>query len=376
MNARVILLLAASLLGGCKLMTKKEQPAVQPTATESSQPRYWGEIGNDSVFAYTLKNSRGMEATILNYGGTLARLLVPDRTGQPGDVVLGFDSLSGYLQPGNPYFGALIGRYSNRIGGARFKLDGVTYQLAANDHGNSLHGGLKGFDKVIWTVEAHTDSSLQLAYQSRDGEEGYPGNLLVKVIYTVTADNGLRIDYAATTDKPTPVNLTNHAYFNLSAGSDSTILGEKLVLHADQYTEVNDRLIPTGRLPAVDHTPMDFRVAKPIGQDIGQVPGGYDHNWVLHPAGDSLRLAAEVYDSLSGRQMKVFTTQPGIQFYTGNFLDGSLRGKQGRRYIQHSALCLETQHFPDSPNQPGFPGTILRPGETYHQTTVYQFSAK
>jgi aldose 1-epimerase len=256
-------------------------------------------------------------------------------------------------------------------------LDGKTYKLAANNDGNSLHGGLKGFDKVIWTAQKLPgDSSLQLTYISKDGEEGYPGNLSVKVIYTLTSDNALAIEYSATTDKATPINLTNHSYFNLSAGRDSTILGHKLMLNANKYTEVNDKLIPTGKLPDVKGTPMDFTTEKTIGTDIPRVKGGYDHNWVLNK-GNGLDRIATLYDSASGRFMEVYTTEPGVQFYSGNFLDGTLTNTaMGVKYVKHAALCLEAQHFPDSPNQPSFPSTILQPGQTYTQRTVYKFLLK
>ena len=278
--------------------------------------------------------------------------------------------------------GALVGRYANRIGSAKFTLDGKLYKLAANNFGNSLHGGTVGFDKVIWAVTKIGDSSLKLAYQSKDGEEGYPGNVSAEVIYTLASDNSLKIDYTATTDKATPVNLTNHSYFNLSAGKDSTVLDHVVQLNADKYTPVNNQLIPTGQISDVKGTPLDFTTAKAIGKDIGSVKGGYDHNWVLNKKGtnpDSYRdqQAATVYDPKSGRFMEVFTTQPGIQFYTGNFLDGSLmQTVGGQKYVQHAGLCLETQHYPDSPNQPSFPNSILKPGETYRQTTVYKFSVK
>jgi len=339
--------------------------------------KIYGVRGNDTIRQYTLTNANGMQVKIINYGGTITNLLVPDRQKQMGDVVLGYDSLGGYLQKANPYFGCLVGRYANRIAQGSFTLDGTTYTLAKNDGNNSLHGGLKGFDKVIWQADQYTDSTLQLAYVSKDGQEGYPGTLTIVVLYTVTADNGLKISYSATTEKATPVNLTNHAYFNLSAGKDSTILNHELMIHAAQYTEVNNELIPTGKLPDVKGTPMDFTKAKRIGQDIDSVKGGYDHNWVLtRTAEEGLQKAAELYDPTSGRFMEVFTTQPGLQFYTGNFLDGTLHGKGGRTIVKHGALCLETQHFPDGPNQPSFPNTILRPGETYQQTTVYKFSVK
>jgi aldose 1-epimerase len=337
----------------------------------------FGTYDNQPVTEFTLSNHSGMEVSILNYGGTVTKLIVPDRNGNPGDVVLGFDSFDGYLQKNDPYFGSLVGRYANRIAGGKFSLDGKTYTLAKNDHGNSLHGGIKGFDKVIWKTEKLGDSSLKLIYQSKDGEEGYPGNLTAQVVYTVGSDNSLKIDYTATTDKATPVNLTNHCYFNLSAGRDSTILNHQLQINADKYTPVNDNLIPSGKIADVHGTPMDFTSAKPIGRDLQNVKGGYDHNWVLNRTGNGLEKVVSLYDSVSGRLMEVLTTEPGIQFYTGNFLDGSLmHAKHGQKYVKHGALCLETQHFPDSPNQPAFPTTILKPGETYRHTTVYKFSVK
>ncbi len=337
----------------------------------------FGMYEQQPVTAYTIINPSGMELTILDYGGTITRLLTPDRDKKMGDVVLGFDSLSGYLQTTNPYFGALIGRYGNRIGKGKFQLDGKSYQLAVNDHGNTLHGGLKGLDKVRWNAKPLPgDSSLQLNYTSPDGDEGFPGTLQVQVTYTLRSDNTLVIAYEATTDKPTPVNLTNHAYYNLSAGRDATILGQEVMIHAAKYTAVDSELIPTGALPEVKGTPMDFTRAKPIGRDIEQVKGGYDHNWVLDKQGTELGLAATAYDPGSGRRMEVWTTQPGLQFYTGNFLDSTLHGKYGKVYPKHGAFCMETQHFPDGPNHPDFPNTILKPGETYRSTTEYRFSVQ
>ena len=338
----------------------------------------FGDYNGEAVTKYTITNPSGMQVSILNYGGTITGIITPDKDGNKGNVVLSYDSLSGYLQKGNPFFGALIGRYGNRIAAGNFTLDGKTYHLATNNNGNSLHGGIKGFDKVIWNAEKLPgDSSLQLTYLSKDGEEGYPGNLNVKVVYSLSANNELKIDYAATTDKATPVNLTNHSYFNLSAGKDSTILNHRLMINAAKFTEVNDNLIPTGKLPDVKGTPMDFTAEKEVGKDLQQVKGGYDHNYVLNRNGNDLEKAAAVYHPASGRFMEVWTTQPGVQFYTGNFLDGTLtHTANGAKYLQHAALCLETQHFPDSPNQPTFPTTILKPGETYHGTTVYKFSVK
>jgi aldose 1-epimerase len=337
----------------------------------------FGNFEGQAITEYTLTNAKGMQLSIINYGGTITKLTAPDKNGTMGDVVLGYDSLSGFTQKGNPYFGALIGRYGNRIGKAQFSLDGKTYNLDKNDGVNSLHGGVKGYDKVVWTAEKQGDNALKLTYHSKDGEGGYPGNLDVTVVYTLADDNSVKIDYTATTDKATPVNLTNHAYYNLSAGTDSTILEHELQLAADKYTPVDAGLIPTGEIADVKGTAFDFTASKPIGKDIAQVKGGYDHNWVLNKNGTSLEKIGTLYHSKSGRVMEVYTTEPGIQFYSGNFLDGTLTNtKGGAKYVQHAALCLETQHFPDSPNKPNFPNTILKPGETYKTTTVYKFSTK
>jgi aldose 1-epimerase len=355
----------------------KDSVKVGPAFTILQQP--FGQFDGKDIYEYTLSNPSGMAVKILNYGGIITSLIVPDRNGVKGDVVLGYDSLSGYLQKNNPYFGASIGRYGNRIAHAKFALDGKVYTLAVNNGPNSLHGGLKGFDKRIWNAKpVYGDSvcSLQLNYESADGEEGFPGNLKVRVVYSVTENNTLTIEYTATTDKSTPINLTNHSYFNLSAGKDSVQLDHELWINADQFTEVDDQLIPTGRLPAVKGTFMDFTKTKKIGDDISKVKGGYDHNYVLNKKSNGLTLAATVHEPISGRFMEMYTTEPGVQFYTGNFLDGTLIGKQGRRCIQHSGFCLEAQHFPDSPNQPTFPSCVLKPGDTYHQTTIYKFSVK
>lgn len=338
----------------------------------------FGNFEGKPVTEYTISNASGMKVSILNYGGTVTKIITKDKNGKNGDVILGYDSLSGYLQKNNPYFGCLVGRYANRIANGKFTLDGKEYTLAKNNNGQSLHGGLKGFDKVMWNAEKLPgDSSLKLTYVSKDGEEGYPGNLTAEVIYSLSSANELKIGYKATTDKATPVNLTNHCYFNLSAGEDSTILGHELMLVADKYTPVNDKLIPLGKHVDVKNTPFDFTRAKRIGKDIDSVKGGYDHNWVLNRNGTGLEKVAVLSHPASGRIMEVFTTEPGIQFYSGNFLDGTLTGCiGGKAYVLHGGLCLETQHFPDSPNQPSFPTTILKPGETYTHTSVYKFSVK
>ncbi len=360
------------ILSSCQT-TPEKKPAVQ--IAENGNKSDYGVIGTDSVYAYTLKNRSGMKVVISNYGGTILELWTTDKNGKTGNVVLGYDSLPGYLQKTNPYFGALIGRYANRIHLGKFTIDNKTYSLALNDHGNTLHGGIRGFDKVIWTVNQVNDSSLSLGYTSRDGEEGFPGTLNVRVVYTLRSSNALDIDYTALTDMKTPVNLTNHSYFNLSAGRDSTILGEEITIYASRYTPVNDSLIPTGQLAVVKNTAFDFLKPKKAGKDIDRVKGGYDHNFVIDKKDSVLAIAARVMDPESGRVMEVYTTQPGIQFYTGNFLDGTLIGHDARKIIQHGALCLETQHFPDSPNEPSFPNSILAPGQTLHQLTSYHFSA-
>lgn len=367
------------LFAGLSLFTacNSNQPNDASAMKFSISEKPFGTFENEAITQYTIANPSGMQVSILNYGGTLTGIITPDKAGKPGDVILGFDSLAGYLQKGNPYFGCLVGRYGNRIGKGKFVLDNQTYQLTLNNNGNMLHGGVRGLDKVVWKASKPAgDSSLQLTYTSKDGDQGFPGNLSVTVVYTLTSDNALQIAYSATTDKATPVNLTNHAYFNLSGGKEATILNHELSINADQYTEVDTLLIPTGKLPDVKGTPMDFNSAKAIGKDLAAVKGGYDHNWVLRRSGKDLEKVATVTDPSSGRVLDVLTTEPGLQFYTGNFLDSTLTGKGNLVYGRHAALCLETQHFPDSPNQPSFPSTILRPGETYHQLTVYRFSVK
>ena len=374
MKVVTLFILLTTFITSCKLMPKEEEKENIKPMTEKT---LYGMNGADSVFQYTLTNKNGMIVKILNYGGTVTDIITPDKNGKMGDVVLGYDSLIGYLQTGNPYFGCLVGRYANRIANAKFTLDGKEYTLAANNGPNTLHGGLKGFDKVIWTVKLFNDSSLLLSYSSKDGEEGYPGNFSVDVMYSLSDDNGLKIEYAAVTDKATPVNLTNHCYFNLSAGVDSTILDHELMLKADKYTPVNETLIPTGKIDDVKGTPMDFTTSKKIGKDIAQVVGGYDHNWVFQKPENRFDMVATLYHQPSGRYMEVRTSEPGIQFYSGNFLNGTLKNTRGGvKYVKHAGLCLETQHFPDSPNQPVFPNTILKPGETYQQITVYKFGTK
>lgn len=378
MNKSILILMAVFTLmnAACK-SNKKNNDAINKVSAGITE-RSFGNYEGKAVTEYTITNKSGMQASIINYGGTVTRIITPDKNKVPGDVVLGYSSLDGYLQKGNPYFSSLVGRYGNRIANGKFSLDGKEYTLAGNDQGNSLHGGNKGYDKVYWNIEKLPgDSSLKLTYLSKDGEEGYPGNLNITVIYTLGADNSLKIDYTATTDKATPVNLTSHCYFNLSAGNDSTILDHVLSIAANNYTPVNNKLIPTGAITTVKNSPMDFTTPKAIGKDIEQVKGGYDHNWVINRNGTGLEEVASLYDANSGRYMQVLTTEPGLQFYSGNFLDGTLTStKNKQKYVQHAALCLEAQHYPDSPNEPAFPSTILKPGETYRQTTVYKFSIK
>jgi len=333
---------------------------------------------------YTLANGNGVEAAITTYGGIVVSLKTPDRAGLSSDVVLGFDSLDGYLK-GHPYFGALIGRYGNRIAKGRFKLNGVEYKLAVNNGENHLHGGIQGFDKVVWKardVSTPEAASLELTYLSKDGEEGYPGNLSVTVTYTLTAKNDFKIDYLAATDKDTVVNLTNHSYFNLAGQGQGEILGHEVTINAGRFLPVDAGLIPTGERKAVLGTPFDFTRPMTIGariqQDDEQLKRGkgYDHCYVLNGSGGALALAARVHEPKSGRVMEVLTTEPALQLYTGNFLDGTLTGKGGKVYQFRYGFCMETQHYPDSPNQPDFPSVVLKPGAKYQTTTVYRFSAE
>ncbi|GAC1702914.1 MAG: galactose mutarotase [Candidatus Acidiferrum sp.] len=331
---------------------------------------------------YVLTNKHGVEVSISDFGGIVVGIKVPDRHGKIEDVALGYDSVDGYATTAS-YFGGTIGRYGNRIAHGEFSLNGTKYTLAKNDHENHLHGGIKGFNKVLWTVKntsTKDGASLHLSYLSKDGEEGYPGNLTTDVTFTLTDANELRIDYLATTDKDTVVNLTNHSYFNLAGGGN--ILDHQLMLAASRFTPVDAGLIPIGELRSVEGTPFDFRKATAVGARIGQDDEqlkrgkGYDHNWVLDSTGGSLALAATLYEPKSGRFMEVWTTEPGVQFYSGNFLDGTAKGKHGKAYELRSALCLETQHFPDSPNHPDFPTTTLKAGAKYQTSSVYKFSTK
>jgi aldose 1-epimerase len=343
----------------------------------STRKSSFGQLPDGTaVDLFTLTNAHGVVAKVTNYGAILTELHVPDKQGKLGDIVHGFDNLGQYLK-GHPYFGATVGRVANRIAKGTFTLDSKTYKLAINNGPNALHGGLKGFDKVVWKAEPQAGAAVKFSYTSPDGEEGYPGTLKVTVTMALTDANELSIDYSATTDKATPVNLTNHSYFNLAGSGD--VLGYELMLAADAYTAVDGALIPTGEIKPVQGTPLDFTSSTPMGARFSQIkanPVGYDNNFVLRSGGKSLALAARVHDPKSGRVLEVLTTEPGIQLYTANFLDGSLKGKGGAVYGRHSAFCLEAQHFPDSVNHPSFPSTILQPGQTYRQTTVHKFTAQ
>ncbi len=367
-------LLAAGLVG----CTGTQQMHVQKTP--------FGTVDDKTVNLYTLENDHGMVVKITNYGAIITEVHGPDRDGKQADVVLGFDNLDTYLE-GHPYFGAIAGRVANRIAKGRFTLDGRTYTLAVNNGPNHLHGGLKVFDTAVWdAVPLGTEEGpgLRLTYLSRDGEEGYPGNLEVTVVYLLTNDNTLKIVITAKTDKATPVNLVNHSYWNLAGHDSGDILGHELYLNAGRYTPTDANLIPTGEIVPVDGTPYDFTYPKPIGQDIEKIPGnpeldnpgGYDVNYAVNGDPDTMKLAARVFEPGSGRVMEVHSTQPGVQLYTGNFLDGRLKGKGGAIYGFRNGFCLETQHYPDSINQPDWPSVVLRPGETYRQVTVHKFYTK
>jgi aldose 1-epimerase len=372
------------LLAACGGAPVEESAATKtPSQKEVTVEEFGKSPDGQAVQIYTLENTQGMQARITNYGGTVVSLTAPDRNGAFADVVLGNDSVEGYAL--SPYFGSLIGRYGNRIGNAQFTLNGQTHTLAKNNNGNALHGGIKGFDKVVWTAApgSSTDGpTLSLTYTSADGEEGYPGTLNTKVVYTLTNDNGLRIDYEATTDKPTVVNLTNHSYFNFKDAGATNILDHVRTLNADQFTPVDKTLIPTGELASVEGTPFDFRQPTAIGARIDgdheqlKFGGGYDHNFVINRSAEGLGLAATVVETTTGRRMEVLTTEPGVQFYSGNFLNGTITGKGGAVYQRRAGFCLETQHYPDSPNKEQFPSTVLEPGQTYRTTTVYRFSTQ
>ena len=373
----ILRFLCTALLGLTFLAVLRAQGAVGLKKSAFGKTKDGQPVG-----IYTLTNSGGMEIAITNYGGVVVSIKAPDRNGKFADVVLGFDTFDAYLN-NTPFFGALVGRYGNRIARARFTLDGHEYHLAANDNGNTLHGGLKGFDKRLWQakdVSTKEAPALELTYLSKDGEEGFPGNLSVTVTYSLTPKNELKIDYATSTDKDTVLNLTNHSYFNLAGQGEGNILSHLMMINADRFTPVDATLIPTGELKSVAGTPLDFRKPTAIGARIDaddqqmKFGRGYDHNFVLNRKGGGLILAARVTEPSSGRVLEVLTTQPGLQFYTGNFLDGTIHGKAGKIYPRRSAFCMETQHFPDSPNQPQFPTAVLKPGEHFQSTTVFRFS--
>jgi aldose 1-epimerase len=367
--------LIATLLAGVSMVNAA-------TSSITSKP-FGTTTDGQKVSLYTLTNAKGASATISNYGGIVTKLMMPDRNGKLEDVVLGFDKLSSYEKK-SPYFGALIGRYGNRIAKGTFSLDGNTYHLATNNNGQALHGGLKGFDKVVWQAtpeETKDGPALKLTYVSKDGEEGYPGNLSVTATYTLTNQNELKVVFTATTDKDTVVNLTHHSYFNLASQGNGDILGHVLTLHADKFTPVDKVLIPTGVIEPVKGTPFDFRKPTAIGARIGQADqqlkfgGGYDHNWVADKLPGHLGMVAKVEEPKSGRVLEVLSTEPAVQFYSGNFLDGTLTGKDGKVYNFRTGFCLEPQHYPDSPNHANFPSTELKPGQVYKNTIVYRFSA-
>ncbi|MBA1431187.1 MULTISPECIES: aldose epimerase family protein [Pseudomonas fluorescens group] len=375
------------LLSGLALSMLIASGGVQAAGLSSEHKPFGKTNDGTPVEQYVLRNSHGMQATVITYGGVLQSLKVPDKHGKVDDVVLGFDDVQGY-QAGTAFFGATIGRFGNRLAGGAFELDGKRYQVPLNDGPNSLHGGAQGFDKQVWKAESVKDKDsvgVKLSYLSKDGEMGFPGNLKTEVTYRLNDKNELHIDYKATTDKPTVLNLTNHSYFNLAGAGNGDILKQVATLHASHYTPVNATLIPTGELAPVKGTPMDFLKPTAIGQHIKDdhpqlkfaepKQGGFDFNWALDTKGDVKQLAAEVHDPESGRRLQLYTSEPGVQFYTSNFLDGSMKGKGGKAYQHWSGFTLETQHFPDAPNQPTFASTRLNPGQTYTQNTVFKFSA-
>ncbi len=376
MNKIKVLLFMIILITGCHQKTQQTEE-IKTNDDMEIKKELFGSIDGNDVYLYTMENPAGMQIQITNYGGIVTSIKVPDKNGKFDDIALGYDSLKGYLIE-TPYFGAIVGRCANRISYGKFTLDGKEYTLSTNEGPHHLHGGTEGFDKKIWQPTPMTDdstASLKLTYTSPDGEEGYPGNLDVTVVYSLTKDNKFKIEYTAKSDQATPINLTHHTYFNLAGTSGRNILDHVLMIEADKYCVTNPDLTPTGEIRDVEGTNMDFRTPMPIGARIGMVPGGYDHNYVLNNNGQFGKVA-ELYDPKSGRVIEVFTTEPGMQFYSGNFLDGSIVGEYGLVYQKHYGLCMETQHFPDSPNHPNFPDNILRPGDTYKQLTIYKFGVR
>jgi aldose 1-epimerase len=379
--------ISSACLLGCASTASSSSSSDKPQAARESnvsKEAFGTTAEGTPVDLYTLRNPAGVEARIATYGGIVVSLKVPDRNGRFDDVVLGYDKLADYIKD-SPYFGALIGRYGNRIARGKFTLDGVTYTLATNNYPNALHGGLKGFDKRVWQASSQVSADgpvLELHYVSKDGEEGYPGTLTVTAVYTLTKENALRLDYTATTDKDTVLNLTQHSYFNLAGQGSGDILNHQVMMPADRYTPVDSTLIPTGELAPVEGTPFDFRKPTAIGARINQdnqqlaFGKGYDHNWVFNKHTGDLTLLARVTEPTTGRILEVLSIEPGLQFYSGNFLDGTLTGKGGKVYKFRNGFCMEPQHFPDSPNHPNFPSVVLKPGQTYRNTIIYRFSAK
>ena len=380
MKKLCIAAMAMAVLLSCSSKQQQQEPKEEATLSGLYKSKFETEVAGQPTSLYVLKNAKGAEACVTNWGGRLVSVMVPDKNGKMTDVVLGYDSIQAYINStGN--FGALIGRYGNRIANGKFKLDGTEYTLPQNDKTNCLHGGPEGFDRQMWTANQTSPQSVELTYLSKDGEVGFPGNLNVKVTYTLTDDNAIDIQYEATTDKKTVVNLTNHSYFNLSGVPGSTIMDHQLSINADNYTPVDDKLIPTG-IAKVEGTPLDLRqpqtISAHIDDDFDQLTkaGGYDHNWVLNTKGDVAQVAATVYAPTSGILMEVYTNEPGLQVYCGNMMAEKETGKHGTIYPRRGAICLESQHYPDSPNQADFPSTVLEPGQTYKSECIYKFSTK
>jgi len=378
----VVVLAVSLMLNACNKIAN--EPEKKVVTSVKQQP--FGKTPNGrQVDRYILTNAKGMQVGIMNYGAAVISIVVPDRNGKFADIVVGYDKFDDYLKANNPYFGGIVGRFGNRIARGKFTLDGVEYTLVTNNNVNHLHGGKVGFDRVVWDAQPFEKGDLvgvKLNYLSKDGEEGYPGNLNVTVIYTLTNNNELKIDYSAVTDKATPINLTQHGYWNLAGAGNGDILSHMMMINADRFTPTDETSIPTGELRPVKGTPMDFIKPTAIGARINEVDDqlkygkGYDHNWVLNKIDNSMALACRVYETTTGRMMEIYTTEPGLQFYSGNFLDGTIIGKSGKVYNFRNAIVLETQRFPDSPNHPNFPSTILRPGEKYDTHTMFRFSAK